>query len=257
MNNFSQAIWVESLKAYRSRVPLFTAIGFALFPLAGGFFLIILKDPEFARKVGLIGAKAQLTMGTADWPTYLNFLAMGTAVGGIIIFTLIGSWVFGREYSDHTVKDLLALPTSRSSVVLAKYVVIAAWSALLAAMIFPIALVVGTALRLPQVPSQVIVQGGITLAVTAMFTIALVTPIIFFASFGHGYLAPMGVMFLAVALAQVMTIIGYGEFFPWAIPGVYAQGQPISAVSLVIVILTCVAGIVGTLLWWEFADQTH
>ena len=27
--------------------------------------------------------------------------------------------------------------------------------------------------------------------------------------------------------------------------------------SLVIVILTCIAGVVGTLLWWDFADQTH
>lgn len=257
MNNFSQAIWVETLKVRRSRMPFFTALGFMFFPLGGGFFLIILKDPEFALKVGLIGAKAQLTMGSADWLTYLNFLTLGTAVGGIVLFTFIGSWVFGREYSDRTVKDLLALPTSRSSVVLAKYVVIAVWSAALAAMIYPIALVVGSVIGLPPVPSQVFVQGGITLAVTAILTIALVTPIIFFASAGHGYLAPVGVMILAVALAQVFTIIGYGEYFPWSIPGVYAQGGALGVVSLVIVILTCVAGIVGTLLWWELADQTH
>ncbi len=257
MINFTQSIWVETLKARRSRLPFFTALGYMMFPLGGGFFMVILKDPEFARKVGLLGAKAQLTMGAADWPTYLNFLALGTAVGGLIIFTLIGSWVFGREYSDRTVKDLLALPTPRSSFVLAKYVVIALWSAILAAMVFPIALIVGTVLGLPQVPSQVFVQGGITLAVSAILTIALVTPIIFFASYGHGYLAPMGVMFLAVALAQVMTIIGYGEYFPWAIPGVYAQGGDLTGVSLVIVILTCIAGVAGTLLWWEYADQTH
>jgi len=257
MKNISQAIWVEALKARRSRLPLFTALGFAMFPLGGGFFLIILKDPEFARKVGLIGAKAQLTMGAADWPTYLNFLALGIAVGGLVLFTFIGSWVFGREYSDRTVKDLLALPTSRSSIVLAKYGVIVFWSAILVAMIFPLALIVGELVGLPPVPSQVLVQGGITLAVTAILTIALVTPIIFFASFGHGYLAPMGVMFLAVALAQVFGFIGYGEFFPWAIPGVYAQGGDLGTVSIIIVVLTCIVGVAGTLLWWEFADQTH
>ena len=257
MSNFVQAIWTEWLKARRSRMLFFTALGFAMFPLGGGFFMVILKDPEFARKTGLLGAKAQLTMGAADWPTYLNFLALGTAIGGIVLFTLVGSWVFGREYSDRTVKDLLALPTSRTSIVLAKYGIIGFWSTVLVVMVFPLALIVGALVGLPPVPNQVMVQGGITLAVTAVLTIAVVTPIIFFASYGHGYLAPVGVMILAVGLAQVMTIIGYGEFFPWAIPGVYAQGLPISAVSLVIVILTCIAGVVGTLLWWEFADQTH
>ena len=257
MKNISQAVRVETLKARRSRLPLFTALGFAMFPLGGGFFMIILKDPEFALKAGLIGAKAQLTMGTADWPTYLNFLALGTAVGGLVLFTLIGSWVFGREYSDRTVKDLLALPTSRTSIVLAKYGIIVLWSTILVAMIFPLALIVGAWVGLPPVPNQVMVQGGITLAVTAVLTIAVVTPIIFFASYGHSYLAPIGVMILAVALAQVMTIIGYGEYFPWAIAGVYAQGGDLGGVSLSIIVLTCIAGITGTLLWWEYADQTH
>lgn len=257
MNNFAQAVWVEMLKARRSRMPLLTALGFALFPLGGGFFMIILKDPELARRVGLISAKAQITMGVADWPTYLEFLTLDTAMGGILLFSLIGSWVFGREYADRTVKDLLALPTARSTIVLAKFVVIAGWSATLSAMIFPLALAVGTAVGLPPVPAQVILQGGVTLAITAILAIAVVTPIIFFASAGHGYLPPVGVAILAVGLAQVFGIIGYGEYFPWAIPGVYAQVGSLGTISYVIVLLTSVAGIAATLLWWELADQTR
>jgi ABC-2 type transport system permease protein len=196
-------------------------------------------------------------MGVADWPTYLKFLTLGTAMGGIMLFSLIGSWVFGREYSDRTVKDLLALPTSRSAIVLAKFVVIAGWSAALTILILSIGLAVGTAVVLPPVPAQVIVQGGVTLAITAILVIAVVTPIIFFASAGHGYLPPVGVAILAVGLAQVVGIIGYGEYFPWTIPGLYSQGENLGIVSYVIVILTSVAGVVGTLTWWELADQTR
>jgi ABC-2 type transport system permease protein len=43
--------------------------------------------------------------------------------------------VFGREYSDRTLKDLLALPTLRSAIVLAKFVVVASWSAALTVVI--------------------------------------------------------------------------------------------------------------------------
>jgi hypothetical protein len=36
--------------------------------------MIILKDPERARSMGLISAKAQLAAGVADWPTRLSLL---------------------------------------------------------------------------------------------------------------------------------------------------------------------------------------
>ena len=125
-------------------------------------------------------------------------------------------------------------------------------------MIFPLALIVGTLVRLASGSYRRSWFRVESRWLSPPFSpCAVVTPIIFFASYGHGYLAPVGVMILAVALAQVMTIIGYGEFFPWAIPGVYAQGGDLGMVSLVIVVLTCIVGVAGTLLWWEFADQTH
>jgi len=257
MSNIAQAVWVEMLKARRSRMPLFTALGFSLLPLVGGFFMIILRDPELARRVGLISAKAQIMMGVADWPTYLGFLALATAIGGIMLFGLIATWVFGREYSDRTVKDLLALPTPRSAIVLAKFVVVMLWSAVLTVVIYLIGLGVGKAVALPPASAEIFWQGTITLAVTACLTIALVTPIAFFASAGHGYLPPIGAAILVLGLAQVIAILGWGEYFPWSIPGLYAQGGNLGTVSYVIVILTSVAGIAGTSIWWELADQTH
>jgi ABC-2 type transport system permease protein len=257
MNNLGQAIWFELLKTRRSKVPLFTGLGFLLMPLVGGLFMVILRDPEFAKQAGLISAKAQLMAGMADWPTYLELLAQGTAIGGLILFSLIGSWVFGREYSDRTVKDLLALPTSRSAIVLAKFVIIAFWSGALVAMIYLVGLGIGAWVALPQVPLQVILQGGITLAITASLTIASITPIIFFASAGRGYLPPMGAAILAIFLAQIIGVVGWGEYFPWSIPALYSQGANFGVVSYVIVIFTSVAGIAGTFIWWELADQTH
>jgi len=257
MNNLAQAIWVEFLKVRRSKMPLFTALGFALVPLGGGFFMIVLKDPEMARRVGLISTKAQLTMGAADWPTYLRFLTMAVGAGGIILFGLIASWVFGREYSDRTVKDLLALPTARSTIVLSKFVVIALWSAVLTVLTCLITLCVGAALGLPPVSPQVFWQSGITITVAVCLNIALTTPIAFVASAGHGYLPPIGAIFLALILAQFTNAAGWGEYFPWSVPALYVQGENLGMVSYVIVILTSVAGLLGTLFWWEWADQTH
>ena len=75
--------------------------------------------------MGLIGAKAQLTAGWPIGRPSLTFLSMGIAGGGAILFALITAWVFGREFSDHTAKELLALPTPRWVIVGAKFVLIA------------------------------------------------------------------------------------------------------------------------------------
>src|SRR5215216_4843533 len=131
MNNFSAALFTEAVKMRRSKVPLLTAIGFSIAPLVGGLFMIILKDPEAARSMGLISAKAQLTAGTAEWSTLFNMLAQATAVGGAIVFAIFTAWIFGREFSDHTAKELLALPTSRETIVAAKFVVTAIWTLVL------------------------------------------------------------------------------------------------------------------------------
>src|SRR5512143_1456111 len=156
MNNFSSALWTETLKMIRSKVPLFTAIGFCIAPLAGGLFMIILKDPAAARSLGLITTKAQMLTGTADWPSYFGFLAQAVAAGGMILFSIITIWVFGREFSDHTVKELLALPTPREAIIAAKFVVIAVWSFVSTLIIFAVGLVVGKLVVIPGWSEQLL-----------------------------------------------------------------------------------------------------
>jgi ABC-2 type transport system permease protein len=255
--NIVQAVWVEALKARRSRMPWLTALGFSLLPLAMGFFMVVLKDPEMARRVGLISAKAHLIAGAADWPTYIGLLGQAVAGGGMVLFGLICIWVFGREYSDHTVKDLLALPTPRSAIVFAKFVVVALWSAALTVLIAFLGLGVGAAIGLAQASLQIILQGGVTIGIAAGLAITLVTPIAFFASAGRGYMPPIGFVFLVALLTQVIAAAGWGEYFPWSILGLYTQGGDLGIVSYVIVLLTGIVGLAATFIWWVWADQAY
>ena len=107
------ALGVELLKARRSVAPALTALAFTIAPLVGGLFMYILADPERARRMGLIGQKAQLAGGGSDWTAYFGFLAQAATVGGFVLFAFVVAWVFGREFSDGTVRYLLALPTSQ------------------------------------------------------------------------------------------------------------------------------------------------
>jgi ABC-2 type transport system permease protein len=260
MGGVTAALWAEALKARRSRMPWASALALALAPLVGGLFMLILKEPEWARRAGLLAAKAQVTAGAADWPTYAALLAQAVAVGGLGVFGLVAIWVFGREYADGTVTDLLALPTPRWAIVAAKFAVVAAWSAALTALVVALGLAVGAAVGLPGWSPALAAALAGRLAAIGGLTISLVCPIAWAASAGRGYLPAVGALLLAVVAAQVVAALGWGAYFPWAVTALAsgAAGPEAAAVgvgSYALVALTGAAGVAGTVAWWRLADQ--
>jgi ABC-2 type transport system permease protein len=262
MNGFRAAFWAEMLKARRSKISLLTAIGFMILPLAGGLFMIILKNPEQARAWGLISTKAQLTAGVADWTSYFGMLTQGVATGGAILFALITSWVFGREFSDHTAKELLALPTPRWVIVTAKFTLIALWIMGLTFLVFGVGLGIGTAVDIPGESLELAQASFGIVVITAILTFLLMPFVALFASAGRGYLPPMGWTILVLAIANIVSVLGWGDWFPWAVPVllsgmVKAHAEQIGLHSYLIVGVAFVVGMVATLEWWRSADQTR
>jgi len=258
MNNLSDMIWVELRKAIRSRMPLFTALGSLFMPLGIAFLIFLAKNPELSRKLGLVSAKADLMAYSAtDWPTYLGLFAQFIAAAGFFLFVLAVSWIFGREFADGTLKDMLAVPVHRSSILLAKFIVLAAWSAALTMVIFVVSLVMGAIIGLPQGSLSVILQGSALVAITTCLVIVVVMPFALLASVGRGYLLPMGAAVLTLIMANLVVITGWGEYFPWAVPGLYTQGPKLAPISYWIVFLTGLAGMLGTYFWWKYADQSR
>lgn len=257
MKGFTSALWAEVLKVRRSRVPQFIAIGFALLPLVAAFFMVIMKNPEGARRLGIIGVKAQIMVGTVDWSGYIEVISQGIVVG-ILFNGLMGSWMFGREYADRTVKDLLALPTSRSIIVAAKYTVFAFWSLLMVVLVLMLGMFLGFIVNLPGFSTDIILRGASTILGVGVMNILLITPITFLAYAGRGYLPSMSFTILMLALAQISNIIGYGMYFPYAIPALFSQGSvsdTLSMVSYIIILITCLGGAICTSAWFQYADQ--
>ncbi len=256
-----EACWAELVKLRRSRLPWLSVLAFTIAAGVGGLFMFILADPARARALGLLGAKAQLAGGTADWPTYLGFLSQTVAVGGTLIFGVIVIWVFGREFSDHTVKDLLALPTARTTVVAAKFVVTGVWCLLLAGYTYLLGLGIGAVLGLPGWSAGTAVHGLGVLLATAAMTVLLVAPFGLAASVGRGYLAAVGVMFAAVFTAQIIALLGYGQYFPWSVPALYSgtagtdQSRP-GLLGVLGVVVVGAAGVGATAGWWRRADHS-
>jgi ABC-2 type transport system permease protein len=259
MNNLTDMIWIELRKAIRSRMPLWTALGSLFMPLGMAFLIFLARNPELSRKLGLVSAKANLIAYSAtDWPTYLGLFGQILGAGGFFFFVMAISWVFGREFADGTLKDMLAVPVQRSSILLAKFTVAAAWSAAMTIVIFILGLGMGAIIQLPGGSLSVVLRGSIVAAIAACLCIAVVLPFALFASVGRGYLLPLGVAVLALIMANLVVVVGWGEYFPWAVPMLYAQGKNYTGpISYSIVFLTGLAGMIGTYLWWKYADQSR
>lgn len=254
MKGMTASFSCELLKVWRSKILWISVIVFSIIPVAGGFFMFVMKNPEFAHKAGLLAAKAELS-GIADWPSYYSFLSQGVAGGGLLLFGFLVSWTFGREYSDRTLKDLMALPISRIYIVLSKFLLVLLWCIFLSILVFVLGLVVGNIVGLPGWRPDLINQELGIFGISAALSIALCTPVAFFACVGKGYLPPLGFMLLAMVFAQIIGATGYGGYFPWAVPVMYSSGKPLEGASFIVVVLTSIIGLIGTSLWWRFADH--
>jgi ABC-2 type transport system permease protein len=262
MTNFYSALWAETLKARRSKVPLLASVGFTLAPLMDGLFMFIMKDPERAREMGLLSVKAQLAMSTADWPVFFSVLSQAIAIGGVIVFSIVTAWIFGREFSDHTAKDLMALPTSREVIVTAKLLIISAWVFVTSIWIYLVALVVGSLVDIPGWTRQLAWQSFSDVLVTAAMTLLLMTPVAFIASMGRGYLPPLGWAVLTIFFSQIIAATGWGDWFPWSVPALFSgvvgpRSEQLGVHSYVLVFLTGVIGLMATYWYWRNADQTR
>jgi ABC-2 type transport system permease protein len=259
------ALYIEYRKVRHSKILWISALVFLLLISIGGMFMFILKDPEQARSLGLVGAKAQLLGGTADWSSFFNLMLLMTGIGGLVIFGFIYIWIFGREFSDKTVYDMLSLPTSRLTIVTAKIITAAYWSVILILLSFVLMLGIGAALHLPGWSASIVITGFENMLVAGSLTVLLCITFGLVASLTRGYLPAVGCIFLVLILGQVVSRLGYGPYFPWTVPMLYSGAAetltggsptPLEPASYILVGLVGVLSIALTGVWWRYADQT-
>ncbi len=224
--------------------------------------MFIMKDPERAREMGLLSVKAQLVMSTADWNIFFSVLTQAIAVGGGIVFSIVTAWIFGREFSDHTAKDLMALPTSREVIVTAKLMIISAWVFVTSVWIFLVGLVIGSLVDIPGWTGELARGSFGDVLITAGMTLLLMTPVAFIASMGRGYLPPLAWAVLTIFFSQIIAATGWGDWFPWSVPALYSgvvgpRAEQLGIHSYVLVILAGIIGLAATFWWWRNADQTR
>ncbi len=254
----AQAFVCELLKLKRARITWILTAAYAFAPLMLGLMMSVLMHPDLGRRMGLLTAKAQLTIGAANWPTYLT-LTSALFAGGLIVLAVVEAFVFGREYAEGTAKNLLTLPVGRAALVAAKLAVSAVWFVAMAAVVYLIAVAVGFALGLPGFEGALLAASVRTVAILILQVLLAGTAGAWLAVVGRGYLAPIGVTVLLLLLGNLFSHTGWGPWIPWSIvlmsAGTVPDGAPIGAASMAILVIFFVVAAFATYLAMDRSDN--
>ena len=258
---FGAVLATEFLKLRRSKVTWGTLAGLSLAPLGLALFMWIVREPGRAAQLGLLGTKANLSGLEATWPSYASYLTLLVGVGGMLLLSFIVAYVFGREYTEGTAKNLLALPAGRHWFVVAKLIVAAVWWALLAVAVVVEALLVGLALGLPGF-SAALVMGMLRNALlAAAISYLLVPPVAWITVAGRGYMPPLAFAITMLGLGNLFGHTGWSVWFPWSIVpslvGMVGHPATLPVGSYVVLAVTFVAGVAATIAQMRYADNAQ
>lgn len=262
MNGLLSSLGVECLKIGKSKVFPITIVIFSFVGVMMGVMVLVARHPGISGRSAMVGAKASL-VGNADWPSYYSLLIQIVLSLGAMGFGFVTSWVFGREFVDRTVKDLLALPVARSAIVLSKFAAITAWCSILIMVLWFFGFVAGLCAGIPNWSAAGMRDNFRMYCISAVLTMLLSTPVAFFANLGRGYLLPIGFTVVTLIMTNLVAVgaPGLAPYFPWAFPalasGVVGDAIPhLNGWSYMLTITTIASGYFLTIMWWRFADQT-
>ena len=259
MNKLNIAIGCELAKLKHSKVLKGTILLFVFIPLMMGLMVYVVQHPEISAKLGIIAVKASI-LGGADWPAFMNLILQMITTLGFIGFGFVTAWVFGSEYIEHTIKDIIAMPVSRTQIMNAKFVTVFLWCIALSIILIGISILVGAYMQLSNWSWSIIAAYTGRYFFATLLTLALCSPIALLANYGKGIIAPLGFVLVTMIMAQFAAYMGLGPYFPWAIPGLSimpeaVEGMQISATSYIILALTFATFYFATLEYMRKADQ--
>jgi ABC-2 type transport system permease protein len=255
------SIWAESLKVKKSAMFVGTILFFAFIGIMMGLLMFLARHPEIAGRTEIMAAKASM-FGSGDWSSLMDVLIQIALTVSTLGFGLATAWVFGREYADKVIKDIIALPVSRTTIVFSKLVVVFAWCLVLTLVIFVSGSITGIFSGMPGWSAEVFLKGFSMFVACSMLNILLCPWVAFISSMGRGYLLSIAYLILTLIVTQLIFVgaPALATYTPWAFPalfsGIAGSAAPeVSFAAIAIYAAWAISGIVFTVAWWNYADQ--
>ena len=234
-------IEMEFLKLKRSKIFLLSLLGAILPPLL--MFIAVTSFDE----------------GQTFEALFTNVNMYMSAMFAVLIFTIIISYLFGREYNEHTLKTMLTIPVSRTKFLISKYVMFLVWIVILTIVTSISTVAFGFVAGLEGFSIGLAANSFAQLLYANVLLFLTFSPFVFVSLFITN-MVPAMVGGAGLALVNLMV---YGQnwapFVPWVCPYLIASGEIAQysasiTVSYGIILATFVNGLVISYIYFTKTD---
>lgn len=234
-------IEMEFLKLKRSKIFLLSLLGAVLPPLL--MFIAVTSFDE----------------GQTFEALFTNVNMYMSAMFAVLIFAIIISYLFGREYNEHTLKTMLTIPVSREKFLASKYIMFLVWIVILTVVTSISTLAFGFAAGLDGFSLKIFADGFAQLLYANVLLFLSFSPFVFVSLFITN-MVPAMIGGAGLALVNLMV---YGQnwapFVPWVCPYLIASGEIAEystsiTVSYGVILATFVIGLVISYIYFTKTD---
>lgn len=238
-------IYAEFLKMRRSMMALVSLAGAAVTPLITFTSFVVYRERH--------------GLGPLMMEKLLNDTSLYAVILiGTPLFGVLATWLFNREFVEDTLKSVLVIPVSRTSLVAAKFVTLFFWLVALSAWSWLVAVTLGFIGGFGGATAALLWRYFVTFVAEGCWLYLLTTPIVLATLVLRNYVP---VIVLTVSITLVSIVIGNSEYravYPWTaiipimtgeFPVEYAKAVPYASI-----IATSLAGFVASIAWFRRMD---
>ncbi len=234
-------IEMEFLKLKRSNIFLLSIIGAILPP-----FLMFIATFAFDETQNFEMLFSSVNM-------YMS------ALFAVLLFAIMISYLFGREYNEHTLKTMLTIPISRGKFLLAKYAMFLVWILILTVITSISTVLFGFAAGLGGFTLKLFIDSFIQLLFGNVLLFLTFSPFVFLSLFITNMVPAM----VGGATLALVNLLVYGQnwapFVPWVCPYLISSGEIAQygtgiGVSYTIIFATFAIGLVVSYIYFTRKD---
>lgn len=238
-------VYTELLKLKRAKMFMVSLIGASAAPFMIFIGYLDYKTKEPGKSVGFLEAFSQANL-------YVLLLI------GTLLYGVITAYLFNREYTEDTLKNLLTIPVSRTGLIVSKLVLLFIWIMLLTLVAWGLTLLLGLIGQYEGLSLDVILRTLKQFLIGGFLLFLLSPPTIFVTLLFKNYVPT--IIFTAVITMGNVALANreYRALFPWSAVHVIAENEIVAQYppfySYAAILTTAFIGLLATFMYFKKAD---
>jgi bacitracin transport system permease protein len=178
---------------------------------------------------------------------------------GLMVYVVIGAYLFSREYTEHTLKSIISTPVSRAKYVTGKYIMFFIWIMFLTLVAWLGTFFFGAIGGASDFSWTIVFQSFYKFYASAILLYLTLTPFVFITLWMKN-LVPAIVVAAAISMGNVALFNdSLAALFPWSSAFLMGTGQVgaygyTPTIPLVIIMTTFLTGLVASFLYFKRKD---